>query len=59
MREAEGEKAGGYSTSVIERLEGGELARIHGGGSDTKGTQPATISQQCNREERKRKSEKN
>lgn len=35
MREAEGERAGGYSTSVIERLEGGELAGIHGGGNDT------------------------
>ena len=33
MREAEG--AGGYSTSVIERLEGGELAGIHGRGNDT------------------------
>lgn len=31
MREAEGEGAGSYSTSVIERLEGGELAGIHGG----------------------------
>lgn len=27
--------AGGYSTSVIERLEGGELAGIRGGGNDT------------------------
>lgn len=40
IREAEGEGAGGYSTSVIEQLEGGELAVIHGGGNDTKGTQP-------------------
>lgn len=35
MREAEGERAGGYSTLVIERLEGGELAGIHAGGNDT------------------------
>lgn len=35
MREAEGGRAGGYSTSVIERLDGGELAGIHGGGNDT------------------------
>lgn len=59
MREAEGEKAGGYSTSVIERLEGGELARIHKGGSDTKGTQPATISQQCNRRKEEEQWKKN
>lgn len=30
MREAEGESAGGYSISVIERLEGGELADSQG-----------------------------
>lgn len=37
MREAQGERAGDYSTSVIERLEERELAKIHGGENDTQG----------------------
>lgn len=35
MREALEERAGGYSTSLIEQLEGRELAGIHGGGNNT------------------------
>ncbi len=39
MREVQGGRAGGYSTSVIEQLEGEKMAAIHGRGNDTRGTQ--------------------
>lgn len=34
LREAEGQQVG-YSTSLIEALEGGEMAGIYEGGNDT------------------------
>lgn len=45
----------GYSTSVIEQLEGGELAGIHRRGNDTqRGTQP-DMKHHSNETEKKRK----